>query len=222
MIRGALARAAVAIAFAAWPAAVAAHPHVFIDASAEIVFGDDGRVVAVRQVWAFDVFSSARYAQGYDANGDGAYTTEELAPLAQLNMDSLANYAFFTYMVSGDLPLGFAPPRDYWLTYADDILTLHFTLPTDRPYAVSSLPTSLSVVDPEYFISFAFTPPPPDEAPVALVDAPDGCAVRIVPPIDLDPGLASRFAEIPAGEPLPPDLAFIARDLNNAAEIDCP
>lgn len=37
---------------AAGPAS--AHPHVFIDAKADVVFDDQGRITAIRNVWRFD------------------------------------------------------------------------------------------------------------------------------------------------------------------------
>src|SRR5690606_5601131 len=59
--------------------AARAHPHVFIDARAEIVFDAEGRVAAIRHVWQFDEGFSIYATQGLDEDGDGKLSDAELA-----------------------------------------------------------------------------------------------------------------------------------------------
>ena len=72
---------AAALLLAATPAAEA-HPHVFVDARAELVFDATGQVTAVRHIWQFDQAFSEYAIQGLDANDDGKLSDDELAPLA--------------------------------------------------------------------------------------------------------------------------------------------
>src|SRR5690606_12482828 len=114
MPRRLLALAAGLLALALSAAGAAAHPHVWVTSRSELVF-KDGAVAAVRHAWTFDDMFSAQAAQGLDTNGDGTFTREELAPLAEVNVTSMADFDFFTFAESGDSAIGFGKPVDYFL-----------------------------------------------------------------------------------------------------------
>jgi ABC-type uncharacterized transport system substrate-binding protein len=76
--------------------AAIAHPHVWATVRSEIVFGADHRITGIRHHWTFDEFYTAMAVQGLDANGDGVYSKEELQPLAQVNVESLKDFDYFT------------------------------------------------------------------------------------------------------------------------------
>ena len=100
---------ALLLVAAALPAA--AHPHVFVDAKAEIVFDKAGRMTAVRHIWQFDEAFTAFAIQGLDANNDGKLSDAELQPLAKVNVDSLKEYDFFTYLTVGEKDAGVRASR---------------------------------------------------------------------------------------------------------------
>jgi hypothetical protein len=57
--------------------------------------------------------------QGLDSNGDGAFSAEELRPLAEVNVNSLKDFDYFTFVHIDDgdnLPL--KPPENYSLDYS--------------------------------------------------------------------------------------------------------
>ena len=123
---------------AAWLAAViacglagpaVAHSHVLVTAKAEIVFDAQGRMTGVRNIWQFDAAFSAFASQGLDADGDGKLSDAELALLAKVNVDSLQEYDFFTYLTVDNKLQKFDPPKEYWLEPYNGQLTLFFTLP---------------------------------------------------------------------------------------------
>lgn len=182
--------AAIAGLVCAQPAA--AHPHVFVTAKSELVYGADGRMTAVRHVWTFDDMFSSMAVQGLDANGDGQYTREELAPLAEVNVTSLDEFKFFTFGKSGDKKVTFDKPRDYWLDrLADGRLVLHFTLPVKDGAAEKGAPFRVEVYDPTYFVAFEFA----KEEPAKLVSAPTGCGVELERPPEPDAGQQKRLSE---------------------------
>jgi hypothetical protein len=76
---------------------------------------------------------SAYALQGISHAKKGQYTREELASLAQTNVDSLKEYAYFTYARTDIKKLKFTDPVDYWLEYKNPSLILHFTLPLKAP-----------------------------------------------------------------------------------------
>jgi len=168
-----LAVAAALLAGIASPAL--AHPHVLVTGKSELVF-KDGQIAAVRHVWTFDEMFSAFATQGLDKNGDGTLSREELAELAQVNVESLKEFEYFTVGKSGPGSLTFAEPVDYWLEHKDKLLTLHFTLPVKAGGQKGSM--SLDVFDPIYFVAFSLA----EENPVKLVGAPANCSFEVKRP----------------------------------------
>jgi ABC-type uncharacterized transport system substrate-binding protein len=205
------------VVFATQAAVANAHPHVFIDAKAEIVFGAAGEITAVRNIWQFDEAFTAYAIQGLDTNNDGTYSDDELAPLAKVNVDSLKEFDFFTYLTIGNSEVTFVPPSEYWLEMHDGRLTLFYTLPVGRPIAVKGRAT-LEVFDPEYFVAFAFV----KDSPASIEGAPAGCTAVFHPPRELDSSAAAILGSIPADQrELPPDLAAMTDGLANLITVEC-
>ena len=86
-------------------------------------------MTGVRHSWTFDDMFSAYALQGIPHGKKGQYTREELASLAQVNVESLKEYGYFTFARADGKKLKFSDPVDYWLEYKNATLTLHFTLP---------------------------------------------------------------------------------------------
>ena len=185
------ASAALAAALAA-PSPASAHPHVFVTARSELVFGPDGRMTAVRHAWTFDEMFSSMASQGLDVNGDGKLSREELQPLAEVNVTSLDEFKFFTFGKVGDKRVTFDKPVDYWLENgADGRLTLHFTLPVKEGAAETGAAFRVEVYDPTYFVAFEFA----RENPAKLADAPAGCGVDLERPKAPDDSQQKRLSE---------------------------
>ena len=155
-----------------------AHPHVWITATSELIYAADGSITGVRHAWTFDDMFSTYALQGMETKTKGVYTREELASLAQTNVESLKEYGFFTFAKADGKKEKFLEPVDYYLEYKDGTLTLHFTLPLKTP--VKSRQLALEVFDPEFFIDFGFA----DKNPVKLVGAPASCQMKFQRPSD--------------------------------------
>lgn len=193
-----------------------AHPHVLVDAQTEIVFDDRGAITAVRHIWQFDDAFAAYAVQGLDANNDGQLTRSELVPLAQTNVDSLANYDFFTWLDFDGEAQAFQAPAEYWLDSYHGHLTLFYTLPLQTPAAAQS--AVLRIFDPEFFVAITFD----DGPPITLDNAPPGCSAEFIPPPALDPQTAAALAAIPADQrDLPANLAGYTDELANTFIITC-
>jgi ABC-type uncharacterized transport system substrate-binding protein len=158
--------------------AAQAHPHVWITASSELVYAADGSVTGVRHAWTFDDMFSSYALQGIEGKTKGVYSREELAALAQTNVESLKEFAFFTFAKADGKKEKFVEPVDYFLEYKDEALTLHFTLPLKTPVKPREL--SLEVFDPSFFIDFKLA----DKDPIRLVGAPAGCQMKFERPND--------------------------------------
>ena len=158
--------------------AASAHPHVWITATSELLYAPDGSITGVRHAWTFDDMFSAYAVQGLESKTKGAYTREELGPLAQTNVESLKEYAYFTFARADGKKERFQEPVDYFLDYKDTVLTLHFTLPLKNPVKPRQL--MLEVFDRSYFIDFQMA----KDNPVKLVGAPAGCQMKLDRPSD--------------------------------------
>jgi ABC-type uncharacterized transport system substrate-binding protein len=158
--------------------AAEAHPHVWITAKSEVVYAPDGTITGVRHAWTFDDMFSTYALQGIEAKTKGAYSREELASLAQTNVESLKEFAYFTFAKADGKRERFLEPVDYFLEYKDAALTLHFTLPAKTPFKARQL--ALEVFDPAFFIDFQFA----DKDPIKLVGAPADCKMQFQRPND--------------------------------------
>jgi ABC-type uncharacterized transport system substrate-binding protein len=160
-------------------AAAEAHPHVWITAVSELLYAPDGSLTGVRHSWTFDDMFASYALQGIETKTKGVYTREELAPLAQTNVEALKEYAYFTYAkADGGKKEKFLEPVDYFLDFKDGQLTLHFTLPLKTPLKAKQL--SLEVFDPTFFVDFQLA----KNDPVKLVGAPASCQMAFQRPND--------------------------------------
>jgi ABC-type uncharacterized transport system substrate-binding protein len=103
-----------------------AHPHVWVTMTEELVYAPDGSVTGVRHAWTFDDMFSAYATQGLEQKTKGQFTREELDPLAKVNVESLKEYAYFTYA----------------------------KVPFKTPMKTKAL--DVEIYDPEFFIDFGF------------------------------------------------------------------
>src|ERR1700756_5026715 len=94
-----------------------AHPHVWITSTSELIYAPDGSITGIRHAWTFDDMFSTYALQGIESKKKGVYTHEELAPLAQTNVESLKEFAYFTFARADGKKQKFLEPVDYFLEY---------------------------------------------------------------------------------------------------------
>ena len=182
-----------------------AHPHVWVTMTEELLYAPDGSVTGVRNAWTFDDTFSAFALQGIEQKTKGTFSRAELAALAQVNIESLKDYGYFTYAKANgkNLKDAFLPPTDYFLDYDPKAtaLTLHFTMPFKTPVKAKAI--EIEIYDEEFFIDFGFD----SNNPVRLVGAPAECALSVNKPQDdnfpaalrLDKNFATSEANIGTG-----------------------
>ena len=209
-----LAIAALMLA-AASPRAAQAHPHVWVTMKSELVYAPDGTVTAVRHAWTFDEMFSTFATQGIDTKTKGQFTREQLKPLAEVNVTSLKEFDYFTYLtVNGDARKGaFKDPTDYWLEFKDSLLTLHFDLPLKAPLKADKL--DIEIYDDSYFVDFTFA----EKDAVALKSAPAQCKVATAAPNDSGAAAIQKqmLSQIPAGQ----TLSGVGGQFANKISVTC-
>jgi ABC-type uncharacterized transport system substrate-binding protein len=198
----------------AMPNPARAHPHVWVTASSEVLYGPDGLMTGVRHAWTFDDMFSAYAVQGIHHAKKGQYTREELSSLAEVNVTSLKEYGFFTYAKADGKKLKFSEPTDYWLEYKDSFLTLHFTLPLKDP--ASGRAFLIEVYDPSTFVNFDLA----KERPVTLSGAPEKCQLFVELPREPTAAEQLRMRQFDQN-PLNPFDTF-GQVFSNKIRVVCP
>lgn len=200
------------------PVPVFAHPHIFIDAKATIVFNDAGELTAIRNAWTFDEAFSVWQTQGLDTNNDGTTSSEEMQELADENMAGLAEYGFYTFAGEGSETLPVALMDDAKFVFENGRSTLSFGIEPQGPYRIRDA-LEIAINDPEYYVAITFA----DVSDVTVENAPEGCTVRLDPPQTMSDEVAEQLYSLPPDvTQLPPELAAALRGVQGAIVVTCP
>jgi ABC-type uncharacterized transport system substrate-binding protein len=171
-----------------------AHPHVWVTMQTELVYAPDGSITGVRHAWSFDDMFSTFATQGLESKEKGKFTREELDPLAKVNVESLKEYDYFTYVTADGAKAELTDPAPgYWLDYKDEVLTLNFMLPFKKPVKAKEL--KIEIYDPSIFVDFAFA----KDKPVQLAGAPK-CKLDVVLPREMTFAEGKALSQIPVDE----------------------
>ncbi|OZI72122.1 DUF1007 family protein [Bordetella genomosp. 12] len=216
----AVGRGLAALMLAGLPLAGWAHPHMWVDAQAEVIFDPQGRVSALRQTWQFDEMFGAYATQGLPRQADGGLAESTRKSMAQDWMKALGEPIshYFTRVTQNGATLPFAAPVDSEVRWDGQRLALSFTLPLKQPVAPGASGLSIDVFDPTYFVAYAF------DAPQAwrLSNAPANCRQSYRPPQALDWKTMQQLAAIPSDvDTLPDELFAITKGLTHRNELRC-
>ncbi|MEJ8473140.1 DUF1007 family protein [Roseibium algae] len=227
-----------------------AHPHVFVEARTKLVFNDAGEAVAVKHVFRFDDAFTAFAIQGFDKNGDGSYSREELAELTQVNIDSMADFGYFTFGDNTRIEFDFNPPTDYWLEVATVPLKDYWAMKPEDFEAMAEdqqmngtiIPDTVQLL--ELHFTLPLTAASKSDQPITLdvydptyyVDfrfaegdaatgienAPGQCRIDRKEPPKLDDATAYALSQVGADQrELPPELQLAASNLVNQMIVTC-
>lgn len=227
-----------------------AHPHVFVEARSKLVFDDDGQAVAVNHIFRFDDAFTAFAIQGFDKNGDGIYSREELSELADVNIESMADFGYFTFGDNTRIELDFGIPTDYWLEVTTVPIEDYWVMKPEDFEAIQedirmNGGEALKSVD---LLELHFTLPlkeasdaantitldvydptyyvdfrfGKEDSAVGTVNAPGSCQVTRKEPPPLDDATAYALAQIgPDQRDLPPELQTAAATQVNQLIVNC-
>ncbi|OZI33513.1 hypothetical protein CEK29_21960 [Bordetella genomosp. 5] len=197
-----------------------AHPHMWIDARATVVFDAQGRLAAVREHWQFDEMFGTYATQGLKKQADGSFSPEILRGMADDWMKALGEPIshYFTRVTVREAMQTYGPPRDARVTWEKGRLALSFELPLATPAKVGPDGVQIDIYDPTYFVAYAFDAP----GAITMAQAPAGCKQRYQKPRELDWQTMQQLAAIPADpEALPDELYAITKGLTHRIEVTC-
>jgi ABC-type uncharacterized transport system substrate-binding protein len=178
MTGGMRARVAVILMAMAGAAPAWAHPHVWVTMRSDVVFGAGGLLTGINVQWTFDD-AYAQYAlDGLDANGDGVYAQDELAPLTRSNLEVLRDYDYFAAIRFNGEKQAIADATDYGQIWSAGKLQLYFHVPLKQPIDPLGGEVVVKVYDPDFFVDFQYEA----DDPVAVIGGmPKGCGFELRP-----------------------------------------
>lgn len=149
-------RILMTVGLVAAPVAAYAHPHVFAEASLEVVASNDGNVSELRNVWRFDELFSSSVLMDFDTNTDLKLDHDELLEIANTIRTSLADYDYFTFITRDGKPVEIGKPEQFHVDYQDNQLLVFFSVsPKTSLQAAGKL--TFGVYDPTFYTSIDFT-----------------------------------------------------------------
>lgn len=219
MVRGAL--LGVALLAGTAPAALA-HPHIFIDATLEVIFDADGRAEALRIGWAYDDLYSLTYLveNGFDPEFDGILTTEETARLQGFDMNWEEGFPGDTYALQAGQPLALGRPEAFSAELREGRLVSSHLRRFAAPVAMTA-PLVVQVYDPSFYTAYTIAAMPVLTG-AALKEA-GACAVEVFEPdrAAADARLQAALEELAGSPDVELDFPAIGDAYAEEAVVTC-
>lgn len=131
-----------------------AHPHIWIDAVATLVFAES-KLTEVRIQWTFDELFSGALRDQFDPNKTGKFDGQALANLKADAANGLKDFNWFTHLTIGGKKLTVAEGKNFSAAIEGDRVVYHFTVPVTPPVDPATTPVTLSLYDQSFYIDVA-------------------------------------------------------------------
>jgi ABC-type uncharacterized transport system substrate-binding protein len=176
------------------PMAALAHPHVFIDATVEVIFNEAGQAEGLRIGWTYDDFFSMMIIEdrALDPDYDSILTPEAVTALAGFDMQWDEGFPGDTYAFMNDAALPLQRPTDWSADYADGKITSTHVRRFETPLPVADDPLIVKVYDPGFYTAYNVIGTP-------TLTGRDDCAVEVFTPDTdaADEALLALLAQMP-------------------------
>lgn len=167
-----------------------AHPHVYIDSGLHLIFDDEGRLAAVRVIWAYDELYSLLVLEdmGLDSDYDGVLTAQETARLDGFDMAWDPDFAGDLYADAGGAEIAFSRPLEHTAELRDGrIVTMH-TRALERRIDPAEVPVAFRIYDPSFYTAYTVSLP-------TRIEGREGCAAQLFAP-EMDAANAQLLAAL--------------------------
>jgi ABC-type uncharacterized transport system substrate-binding protein len=153
----------------------AAHPHVWINAVATLLF-EDRMLVGVRHYWEFDEMFGSYVIEEHDVDGDGKLDRAEIASIQANAFSNLRDYDYFTHVrIDGkDMPLH--EVRDFTARIENGVLVYDFTMPLAEPIDPGVSQFAAGIYDHEYYVEVLLD----EDDPVRFEGLPSGACTYAI------------------------------------------
>lgn len=184
-VRSALVPASCALAATAcFNAPALAHPHIFAEASLEIVVGSDATLESLRHVWRFDDLFSSTVLLEFDENSDLALSHDELEAVASVIHESLAEFGYFQFVSANDKSVEMRAPERIIALFEDHQLTILFESSPTAPLKLEGK-VDFGVYDPTFYTAIDFY----QDEQLSVSNLPNTCTTQVIRP-DPDEAIA--------------------------------
>jgi ABC-type uncharacterized transport system substrate-binding protein len=157
----------------AGPAAVSAHPHVFISNRMSIEAGK-GVLKGILFEWTFDEMFTSMILADYHPGSDGAFSPETTKALEEGAFDNLKNYHYFIELSRGSAPIRGMKIEDFTPRVNEKgRLVYSFFVPLKLPVTPEDQTLRVTVYDDSYFVAFDLM-----KTEDVTVEGPQGIAFR--------------------------------------------
>ena len=130
----------------------AAHPHVWIDATAELRMAE-GQVTAVTVEWAFDRMFSALLIGDFDTDADGRFDAAEQAELHDYAFADVADFGYFTHVTIDGEAVALDRTVDFGAALEEGSVVYRFTLPLPAVADPRERQVRVAFYDPEWYVA---------------------------------------------------------------------
>ena len=177
------------------PAAVEAHPHIFIDGGVDFRFDERGRLATLEVTWIYDAMTSLLMLEDLGIDAAEPLGASDRERLAAYQTTWEAGFDGDSYLWDGERRIGLSGPLEPGAEIRDGLVVITFSREVETPFRPGP-GTVTEIYDPSYFTAYAVTDIPRLEGPV------DGCRAEVVPfrpTASLQP-LLDRLGAVPIDE----------------------
>ena len=153
----------------------AAHPHAFIDFSAQIKLDAEKQVTAVSVNWIFDEFYTAFILDEIAA--DGTDPQQGLLEVARINLTNLQEFGYFADLRADGVTLGLQAVEHFETGVEDSKIWLKFDLAPAEPVDPRAQAFTYALYDPTYYVEVLHV-----EGHVPEVIGDEACTARVDEP----------------------------------------
>jgi len=154
------------VAALAAASAAGAHPHVWIDAKAKLIF-DKGNITAIRMRWTFDPLFTTLVMGEHDKDKNKRFDKAEVADLKANAFSNLKNYSYFTHLRLDGAPAKVSRVTGFKPSFVGGKLVYEFTVLLDKPVDPLKTRFGFGVYDETYYIEIQFD----EKSPIAMTGA---------------------------------------------------
>lgn len=203
----------------ALPAPLAAHPHIFVDASHELIFDAEGRLAALRSTWAYDPLFTLLMVEdgGYDTDGDGDISASELEAMRLWDADWPEDFGGDVELDLAGAPLELGPPTDWAADWRNGEAVSVHTRALAEPVEVEAQALTLRAFDPIFYVAYSI-------AALPVFTGREDCRAALVSPDTSKIGadLAEAIAALPPEvDPKEAGLGEVGRLYAEELRISC-
>lgn len=127
-----------------------AHPHIWIDAAATLVF-EQGALAGIEARWTLDPFVSALLIEDFDRDRDGAFGPEEAETLKQATFVGLSEFGFYTHLRIDGVASSPGTVLDFQPTISDGTVLYSFYVPLPVPVDPARQAVDVAFYDETYY-----------------------------------------------------------------------